>query len=257
MKNYSAGFIGGGRITRIFLHAFQQADQVFSDVSVFDTDPAVMADLKKQFSFVCEADQISQVADHNLVFIALHPPVIKETLTQERRYFSKETIMISLAPKITIKKLQDMSGMKKVIRVIPNATSYIQEGYNPVCFSDEFEAQEKEDLLILLNTLGKTFEVRESLLEGYAIVSAMLPTYFWFQWQQIEDLGLQMCFSAEESHETVKETLMASWRLFYESGLKPDEVMDLIPVKPIGEHEDSIRQFYEEKLLALYQKIKS
>jgi len=38
--------------------------------------------------------------------------------------------------------------------------------------------------------------------------------------------------------------------------MKTDEVMDLIPVKPIGEEEITIKNIYTEKLLAVYGKIK-
>ena len=40
------------------------------------------------------------------------------------------------------------------------------------------------------------------------------------------------------------------------SGLMPDEVMDLIPVKPLGEEEDNIKSIYHAKLEALYQNLK-
>jgi len=42
----------------------------------------------------------------------------------------------------------------------------------------------------------------------------------------------------------------------YRSGMKPEEVMDLIPVKPIGDSADQIKNIYQEKLIGLYEKIK-
>ena len=42
----------------------------------------------------------------------------------------------------------------------------------------------------------------------------------------------------------------------YKSGLTPQEVMDLIPVKPIGEHEAQITEIYNTKLIGLFEKIK-
>jgi pyrroline-5-carboxylate reductase len=42
----------------------------------------------------------------------------------------------------------------------------------------------------------------------------------------------------------------------YRSGMRPDDVMDLIPVKPIGENEEQIKAIYQEKLTGLFQKIK-
>jgi pyrroline-5-carboxylate reductase len=42
----------------------------------------------------------------------------------------------------------------------------------------------------------------------------------------------------------------------YKSGLTAGEVIDLIPVKPIGEHELQITEIYETKLIGLFEKIK-
>jgi pyrroline-5-carboxylate reductase len=44
--------------------------------------------------------------------------------------------------------------------------------------------------------------------------------------------------------------------MYYNSGLAPAEVMDLIPVKPIGEHETEITKIYQTKLMGLFEKIK-
>jgi len=42
----------------------------------------------------------------------------------------------------------------------------------------------------------------------------------------------------------------------FKSGLTPQEVMDLIPVKPIGEHEAQIAEIYKTTLTGLFEKIK-
>ena len=140
--------------------------------------------------------------------------------------------------------------------MIPNATSYINEGYNPISFSVEYSSREKPSLLEMLKNLGKTFEVEESKLEAYAIVSAMLPTYFWFQWEKMQNLALQMGLNESESKEAVHETLMASIELLFNSKLDYHDVVDFIPVKPIGEHETQISEIYQNKLMGLFQKIK-
>jgi len=45
--------------------------------------------------------------------------------------------------------------------------------------------------------------------------------------------------------------------LDFDSGLSPEEVIDLIPVKPIGDKEEEIEKILESKLLGLYEKIKA
>lgn len=87
-------------------------------------------------------------------------------------------------------------------------------------------------------------------------MSAMLPTYFWFQWRELAEIGLKIGLSEKESKESINETIIASLNLMYKSGLKPEEVIDLIPVKPIGEHESQIAEIYKTKLIGLFEKIK-
>jgi pyrroline-5-carboxylate reductase len=54
----------------------------------------------------------------------------------------------------------------------------------------------------------------------------------------------------------VKATLKRAWKLYYKSGKSREEVMDLIPVKPIGENEAEIKKIYQTKLMGLYGKVK-
>ncbi len=256
MKTKSLGFIGGGRITRIFLQALANKQIELSSVLVCDTNSEVLNALKKQFPKIQTTESCELAAKKNIVFIALHPPVIMEILEQIKALVSEKTQVVSLAPKISIEKIASKLATKNIARMIPNATSYVNEGYNPISFSAEFSLDEKQSLLKLLTTLGKTFEVEEPKLEAYALVSAMLPTYFWFQWKEMENLGLQMGLNESESKETIQQTLLAAIELFYNSGLSSNEVIDLIPVKPIGEYETQISEIYQTKLMGVFQKIK-
>jgi pyrroline-5-carboxylate reductase len=256
MKTVSLGFIGGGRVTRIILQAFQNKNAIFSKIAIADTNQDVSANLKKLYPGI-QIENALEAASQDIVFISLHPPVIMDALEQLKNHFKPDSVIISLAPKITIGKIHSKLGNSiNVARLIPNATSFINEGYNPVCFSPEFSKIEKEHVLDLLRILGNTFEVAEEKLESYAILSAMLPTYFWFQWMELQSIGLQMGLSASECNDSMHETISAALNLLFKSGLTPEQVMDLIPVKPIGEAESQITGIYKTRLPALYEKIK-
>jgi pyrroline-5-carboxylate reductase len=180
-----------------------------------------------------------------------------DTLELIKGSINSTAIVISLAPKITIAKISSkLNQVKNIARLIPNATSYINEGYNPVCFSIDFANKEKQQIFDLLRVMGNTFEVREEKLESYAIISAMLPTYFWFQWKELMAIGSQIGLTEHECTDSIRETIIASLNLMFKSGLTSANVIDLIPVKPIGEHETQISEIYRSKLTALYEKIK-
>lgn len=256
MKTNSLGFIGGGRITRIFLQAFANKKVAIDRIVIFDANADVINALKLQFPEVEIAETVHQAAQQPTVFISLHPPVIIETLDKIGNSIADDALVISLAPKITIEKIGAKLKTPNIARLIPNATSYINEGYNPVTFAAGFNPIEKAVTLDLLKILGTTFEVEEPKLEAYAILSAMLPTYFWFQWNELCKLGTQMGLSEVESNASVQQSLVAAINLMFESKLSTEKVIDLIPVKPIGEHETQILEIYQTKLMGLFAKIK-
>ncbi len=256
MKTNSLGFIGGGRITKIFLQAFANKNVEFQSVVVFDTNAEVLNKLKQQFPKIVIAENLQQAASQPLVFIAIHPTMIMETLAKIADSVTNKAIIISLAPKITIEKIASKLQTLNIVRMIPNATSYINEGYNPVTFSQGFDQSEISVVMDLFILLGNTFLVAEPKLEAYALMSAMLPTYFWFQWNELAKIGIQMGLSDEESKASINQTLVAAINLMFNSGISPEQVMDLIPVKPIGEHQAQITEIYQSKLMGLFEKIK-
>jgi len=256
MKTKSIAFIGGGRITRIFLRGFSNKAVEFKTVMVYDSNQDVLNKLKKDFPFIEIKASAKEASSGDLVFIALHPPAIAETLAGLKPVLNPKALLISLAPKFSIGKLEDLSGMKRIVRIIPNATSFINEGFNPVSFSETIGSAEKEGLMEFLSQLGKTFETEERKLEAYALASAMLPTYFWFQWKEMEKIAQEMGLTETEGREAIRETLTAALDLQYDSGLSFEELIDLIPVKPIGENEKEIISIYNTKLTGLFEKIK-
>ena len=256
MNTKSLGFIGGGRITKIFLQAFKNKNIGFKKIVVFDANTEPTGKLKQKFPQI-QISGLEQCAAQDVIFIALHPPVIIETLEKISAYVSDQAIVISLAPKIKMAGIRGKLKTNKIIRLIPNATSVINNGYNPVCFSDDISQSEKSDMLEILSILGKTFEVAEVKMEAYAIVSAMAPTYFWFQWKKLCEIGAEIGMDKEEARQTVYETMIAAANTMFTSGITDEDVFDLIPVKPIGDNEKEIENIFDQKLKGLYSKLTS
>jgi pyrroline-5-carboxylate reductase len=258
MEDKSLGFIGAGRITRIFLHAFKNRKATFKSICAIDTNNDVLTRMKKDFPDVkTTSDNLQEVMKNDIVFVALHPPVIMEIFEKAGQFLNSEALLVSLAPKITIEKMSaKLNGFKNIARMIPNAPSVINEGFNPVCFSSGLSPQNKELLLKIFDILGKCVIVEENKLEAYAIITAMSPTYFWFQFTELAEIGRKIGLTEEECRIGLSETIKSSVNTLFTSGWQKDEVVDLIPVKPISEHEAEIKAIYNSKLIPLFEKIK-
>jgi pyrroline-5-carboxylate reductase len=258
MKGKSMGFIGGGRITKIILEALNRKRMLPSTVVISDANPEALQKIKDRFPKVQTAQgDNAKPAAQDLVFLALHPPAIGGGLAEIKASLKPEAVLVSLAPRFTIKALSEgLGGFDRVVRMIPNAPSIVGEGYNPVAFGPGISKEEKATMSKLFKKLGDCPEVDEDKLEAYAIVTAMGPTYLWFQLFELLELGKSFGLTDKQAWKGIRKMLKGALETVDESGLTPEEVMDLIPVKPLGEDEAAIRNAYRTRLTGLYQKLK-
>jgi len=257
METKTIGFIGGGRITNIFLQAFKNSRITFEKVIVFDTNRDVLNLLKLKFPHITSTDNIMDVVKSEIVFMAIHPPVMMDTLAKIKGELDNETLLVSLAPKITMEKMAAaLDGFTNVARMNPSASTIVNKGINPVAFAREVSAETKVRFLEIMKPLGSTPEVAESKIEAYAVISAMGHTYFFFQLQKLKELAISFGMDDKEAQTVITEMLWGTTETLFRSGLAFNEVTDLVPVKPMGEVEETIKGFYDQYLTAIYTKIK-
>jgi pyrroline-5-carboxylate reductase len=258
MTTKNLGFVGGGRIVRILLEGWNRAGKLPPKIVVSDCNAATLSKLKAQFPGIETAPGGSiTAAGQDIVFLAVHPPVMAETTASIKGSLKSGAIVVSLAPKFTIAKLAVLlGGFARVARVIPNAPSVVNFGFNPVAFGPSLTAEDRAEIVELLTPLGDSPEVAEPKLEGYALLSAMGPTYFWFQMQALREVAASFGLSEAEIAPALKRMICGGARTLLESGLTATEVMDLIPVKPLAEMEAQVSEMYRTRLPGLYQKIK-
>ncbi len=257
MNRNSIGFIGAGRITRIFLEGWQRAQKLPARIVVSDCHADALARLKARWPDVETTSTSTAVAGQDIVFLAVHPPVMAEVCTGIQGALGPDALVVSLAPKFTVAKLTELlGGFGRLARVIPNAPSLIGQGYNPVCFSPSLTGADRSNLKSLLEPLGEYPEVAEEKLEAYAVLTAMGPTYLWFQLQALREVAAGLGLTEAEIAPALNRMVCGGTRTLLESGLTPAEVMDLIPVKPLAEMETQVTELYRTRLPAIYQKIK-
>ncbi len=258
MLNKSFGFIGGGRVVKILLNAMQNKGKMPAHIFVSDSNEEVLNKLKNEFPKINISKENTKPAKSDYVFISLHPPVMSQVLEEIKQVLNSNTVLISLAPKFTIAKISSiLNGFNKIVRMIPNAPTYINKGYNPVSYSSSISSEEKKELGNLFSLWGEYPEVEEKNLEAYAIITAMGPTYFWFQIKKLHELGLSFGLSEQELESGISSMMKGAVECFYKSGISRDNVIDLIPVKPMSEFEKSISDNYEDTLTALFSKLKN
>ena len=257
MPQPSIGFIGGGRVARILLGGWRRAGVEVSQVVVCEPDDAAFAALEGVApGITLSRGDASEAAKQSVVLLAVHPPMLSEAVASIAGQLRESAIALSLAPKFTLGKLQDMlGGFSRLARLIPNAPSLVGLGFNPIAWSDALDKADRQTIRSLLEPLGQLPEVAEETLEAYAILAAMGPTYFWPQWLELETLAAEFGLRHQDAQSALRAMTVGAVEMLASSQLTVEEVVDLIPVKPLADFEPELRNAYRSRLTALYDKI--
>lgn len=253
----TVGFIGGGRAANILLGGWKRADTLPENIVVCDPNEQALLALKKRYPFIVTSPDNSQAARQSMVVLAVHPPQFQAVASESAFGITENAVLLSLMPKVIHSRLSEqLKGHRLIARMIPNAPSIVCAGYNPVSFAPDFPAAKQAEVLRLLSPLGECPVVEESLLEAYAILTGMGPTYFWPQLYALEELGVSFGLSPEAAREGLSKTLAGCLEAMSQSGLDASSVMDLIPAKPMGEAIQTLIDGYATKLKDLHLKLR-
>ena len=83
----------------------------------------------------------------------------------------------------------------------------------------------------------------------------MGPTYFWYQFAELQKLGRSFGLDEQATRHALTQMLQGGVKAFFDSGMRAEEVIDLIPVKPLEASEKEVREAYDTRLRGLYDKL--
>jgi pyrroline-5-carboxylate reductase len=251
------GFVGAGRIARIMIEGWSRANKLPDRIVAYDIDKAKADELTSIFPSVRVSD-LAAAGAQDVVIVGVHPPAASDVLPALSPHLRKDAILLSLMPKLRFAKLTGMlGGFTRIARQNPNAPSIVDRGYNPIAFANGLDADSRRRLHELLRPLGECPEVAEETIEAYALISAMGPTYLWFQLELLRSLGTDFGLSDTAARHAVARMAHGAVSTLLESDLPPEQVLDLVPVKPLAGDEAAIAAIYRSRLEPLYAKLTS
>lgn len=251
-------FIGSGRLTYLLLVGLKRQFALPYKILVSDPDAKHLQKVAKIMPDRIQSVKNNREAtDADLIFLAVHPQVVKEVGAEIQSALKPEAMVISFIPTVTVLRLSNLlNGFNRIVRMIPNAPSIIGRGYNPVYYSEFLSADDRVLLKQLFMHWGESPEVPEKDLEAYAMITGMGPTYFWFQVDELCKLAQSFGLTEKEAKGGLSKMITGTAETFTESGLKYEELRDLIPSKPLKDVEEKIRNIYQTTLAPLYEKLK-
>lgn len=171
------GFIGCGNMAQALIKALIGAKAIKA-AQVAASDKTEKKDFAKEtgIAIVSNSDVISK---SDIIFICVKPQDV-EAIIEELKPAPKEKVFISIAAGVATKRFTDKLNGIKIVRLMPSMNCQVNEMVSVVYFHKNIDGKERKDILAMLNSVGKAFELPEDKFDEFTALSCSVAFYAYF-----------------------------------------------------------------------------
>ncbi|GAA4722506.1 pyrroline-5-carboxylate reductase family protein [Brevibacillus fulvus] len=227
------GIIGLGSIGQMLVKGFSKSGvaspaQLFVYNRTREKSEQFQADWP--FTICASLQDVSEACE--LIFICTKPldlyPVLQELAPQLR----PTQHIVSVAAGISLEDLTSVSATA-ITKVIPTVTSQILHGVSLYACNQYVSSEQREQLLRLLQALGKAEEVEESVIETATILSSSGPGLIAGMMELFAQAAHRKSpeLSVETTRRLLVETLLGTAMLLSEEDLHFEQLIEQVATK--------------------------
>jgi len=211
MKKNIIGIVGGGNMGEALIKGLYGKQSVH----VCETNPDRVRYLKKKYPKIMLGD-LSVVETASIVILSVKPQDMEVLL--KAIPVGKNRLFISIAAGLTTKFFEKhLGGKARVVRTMPNMPALINEAITGISAGKYASAADVKTAQGILNTIGQTMIVKESMIDAITAVSGSGPAYVFLFVEQWMNAAIKLGFNQTQAKQLVYKTLLGSAHLLQQS----------------------------------------
>ena len=221
------GFIGMGNIgyaiMRSLLNKYKTEDITFTDLN-----RRRVAQIEKETG-VKAVDTNQDCAENaKYIVLAIKTQFYDNLLADIKDHVTKENIIISIAPGITIDSVNEkLGGDRRIVRAMPNTPALIGEGMTGVCYDMKlFEETEKQMISNFFESFGMMEIVPEYMMNAVVCISSSAPAYIYMFIEALADAGVKYGMPRDVAYRMAAQGVVGSAKMVLETGKHPGALKD-------------------------------
>ncbi|MDD2370701.1 MAG: pyrroline-5-carboxylate reductase [Firmicutes bacterium] len=218
------GFIGSGNMSEAIISGMIAKGFQVKNLYILDVNKDRIDYMTNRYKVHSPNAEVF-FSKSEVLIIAVKPQVISNVLLSYKKFIKKEHLLISIAAGITIENIAELTGIDKIIRVMPNTPALISMGISAITFrSQEIKEHEKQIVEKIMGSIGEYVWVDEQNMNGVTALSGSGPAYIYRFIEALIDGGIQVGLSRELSRKLVIETVIGSTMLLKQTNKSPKEL---------------------------------
>ncbi len=202
------------------------------DILVLDSSKERLAQIEDEPWLNTYSDMEDCVPLADFIFLAVKPYHAEAVLRQMAQYTNPQQILVSIMAGTTIRELREWSGLRKIVRAMPNLPAQVGEGVTSFMTSPEVSRLEESLVSDLLAATGTALKVNnERFIDASTGISGSGPAYVFYFMQSMIEAAIQMGFDKEDAKTLVSNTFSGAIKLLDESDMSPESWMNRVASK--------------------------
>ena len=183
--------------------------------------------IKDGFNAYEDLEQLTQFVKINsgdVIFLAVKPQQMKETIKPLFKLNFKNIVFISIAAGLSISWFQNQINKNaKIVRAMPNLPASIGVGVTGYCQTNNLSDNDIKNANDLLCAFGKVIYLSsEKLIDVVTAISGSGPAYIFYLVEVLSKIGKENGLLEQNSKTLALETLIGSAKLLELSKMDPE-----------------------------------
>ncbi|MFJ5157640.1 pyrroline-5-carboxylate reductase [Pantoea sp. NPDC088449] len=230
MLEKKIGFVGCGNMAKAIISGLVNSGKIApANIWVCDRKPATNQEMAQQYGVTAAASVESMAREVDILFGAVKPNVILKVLKDLAGQLKKDVLVVSIAAGVTLDSLASVLGHdRKIIRVMPNTPSLVNEGMTSVTPNALVEPHEVDEVVSIFESFGKAAVVNEYLIHAVVGVSGSAPAYVFMFIEAMADAAVLGGMPRAQAYQFAAQAVKGSAQMVLETGKHPGELKDMV-----------------------------
>ena len=229
MNKEKIGFVGGGNICEAIINGILKSELLQpQNIVLYDRNEDKCEKFKHR-NITVKASETDVCKACDYLFLTVKPQSYDEVLEKIKNNIKETTVIVTVAPGITIDYIRNMLGDNfRVLRTMPNTPALVGEGVTAYCFSKNYNEDQKAFSKELLNSFSSAYEMNEGQLDAVISVSGSSPAYVYMFINAIAKSANKQGIDYDTAILMAAQTVIGSAKLLLSSDDTPQRLIEKV-----------------------------
>ncbi|HWC51259.1 MAG TPA: pyrroline-5-carboxylate reductase [Nitrospira sp.] len=230
LSDRTIGFIGAGNMAEALIAGLLHASRLAAGrLLASDIDESRLAWLQHTYKIRMAQSNAAAAQEADILVLAVEPQILDEVLAEIAGSVRADTLVVSVAAGYPIGRVaRVLSGVRGIVRSMPNTPSLVREGITALAYEDRLSARDVDAVRTLFESIGQVIRVEERWLDAVTGLSGSGPAYVYVMIEALADGGVKMGLPRETAQLLAAQTVLGAARLVLDSHQHPGVLKDRV-----------------------------